>query len=69
VSVKKTKDVRFTFQDAQGALRVVTLHVQHIQEGGRDRISVIASSDGVAIEAQARVSAAAGNKVRTKSRY
>lgn len=68
MSVKKSKDLRFTFQDAQGALRVVTIHVSHVREDGQDRVSVIASSDGVPVEATARVTKAAGNKVRTKSR-
>lgn len=69
MSIKKSKDVRFTFQDAAGALHVVHIQLQHLQEDGRDRVSVIATSDGVPIEATARISRAAGNKVKTKSRY
>jgi len=69
VAIKKTKDVQFTFKDSKGVLRAVHLNVQHHEEGGQDRVSVIVSSDGVPIEATARVSAAAGNKVKTKSRY
>jgi hypothetical protein len=70
VSVKKAKDVRFTFQDEKGQLRVVHLQVQHLRsEAGKDRVTVIATSDGVPIEATARVGKASGNKVKTKSRY
>ena len=69
MSIKKSKDVRFTFQDASGAFRAVVVQVQHLQEKGTDRIAVIATSDGVPIEATARIGAAAGNKVKTKSRY
>jgi hypothetical protein len=69
LSIKKSKDVPFTFKDAKGVLRAVHIQVSHHQEDGKDRISVIATSDGVPIEAAARVTAAAHNKVKTKSRY
>jgi hypothetical protein len=68
VSVKKTKDLRFTFQDVNGTLRVVTLHVRHVQEGGRDRVSVVAASDGVTIETSACVAPTAA-RVKSKSRF
>ncbi len=68
MSVKKTKEVRFTFQDREGALRVVHIQLQHLEESGHDRVAVIATSDGVPIEATARVSGATRNKVKTKSR-
>ncbi len=69
MSVKKTKDIRFTFQDVTGSLRTVTLYVKHIQEGGRDRVSVVAASDGVTIETSASVAPAAGTRVKSKSRF
>ncbi len=69
MSIKKNKEVRFTFQDSKGALRVVHLQIQHHEQDGLDRVAVIATSDGVPIEATARISSARGNKVKTKSRY
>ena len=68
MSIKKSKEINFTFKDASDRIRVVHVQVQHFQEGKVDRVSVIASSDGVAVDATARVSAAAGAKVKTKSR-
>lgn len=69
MSVKKSKDVNFTFQDASRTIRVVAIQVQHFRdEGGKDRVSVIATSDGVPVEATARVSPATKAKVKTKSR-
>lgn len=55
MSLKKAKDYRFTFQDAQGRLRVVHLQAQHFQEGGADRIRLQAITDGVACESEVYV--------------
>ena len=49
MSLKKAKDVNFTFKDAEGKLRVVHVQIQHFQEGSGDRVTVIASSDGVPV--------------------
>ncbi len=69
MSLKKAKDVNFTFKDAAGKIRVVHVQLQHFQEGAKDKVSVIATSDGVAIEATGRVSPGTTTaKVKTKSR-
>ncbi|MBI3726060.1 hypothetical protein HY251_19190 [bacterium] len=66
--MKKAKEVAFTLKDAVGTIRVVHVQLQHFQEGKKDHVKVIATSDGVPVEATARVSAAAHVKVKTKSR-
>ncbi len=47
MSLKKAKDYRFTFEDAQGRLRVVYLQAQHFQEEGQDSVRIQATTDGV----------------------
>ena len=69
MSLRKAKDVNFTFQDASGKIRVVAIQLQHFRgDDGKDRVSVIATSDGVPVEATARISPATHSKVKTKSR-
>jgi hypothetical protein len=68
LGIKKSKEIQFAFQDASGAIRAIHVQVLHLQEKGQDRIQVIATSDGVPIEATARIGASRGNKVKTKSR-
>lgn len=69
MSLKKAKDLNFAFKDGEGRLRVVSIQVQHFRgDDGKDRVSVIATSDGVPVEATARVSSVASTKVKTKSR-
>jgi hypothetical protein len=47
MSLKKAKDYRFTFEDAEGRLRVVYLQAQHFREGSEDRVRIQATTDGV----------------------
>jgi hypothetical protein len=69
MSLKKAKDVNFTFKDASGKIRVVHVQLQHFQEGTTDKVSVIATSDGVPLDATSRVSPeTTHSKVKTKSR-
>ncbi len=68
MSIKKEKDVTFSFKDVHGKIRVVQIQVQHFQEGEKDRVAIIATSDGIPVEAKARQSSTASSKVHTKSR-
>tara|TARA_R110002072_G_scaffold243359_1_gene402329 strand:- start:864 stop:1076 length:213 start_codon:yes stop_codon:yes gene_type:complete len=57
MSLKKAKDYRFTFEDAEGRLRVVYLQAQHFQVEGQDRVRIQATTDGVACESEVYVDA------------
>lgn len=57
MSLKKAKDYRFTFEDAEGRLRVVYLQAQHFQENGKDRVRLQATTDGVECESEIYVDA------------
>lgn len=57
MSLKKARDYRFTFQDAQGNFRVVHLQAQHFQEDGRDRVRIQTTCDGVPLEVESYVDA------------
>jgi len=57
MSLKKAKDYRFTFEDAQGRLRVVYLQAQHFREEGEDRVRLQATTDGVPCESEVYVDA------------
>ncbi len=50
MSVKKSKDLRFTWQDTDGKLRVVHVSVQHAQEDGADEVRVVVTGDGVPLK-------------------
>ena len=57
MSLKKAKDYRFTFEDAEGRLRVVYLQAQHFREGDEDRVRIQATTDGVPCESEIYVDA------------
>lgn len=57
MSLKKAKDYRFTFEDAEGRLRVVYLQAQHFQEEGKDRVRIQATTDGISCESAIYVDA------------
>jgi len=52
VGLKKGKDFRFAWQDADGELRVVVIRAEHHEEDGVDRVTVNVSGDGVPLEAK-----------------
>lgn len=67
MGLKKAKEYRFTFKDAAGALRVVYLQAQHLEEDGRDVVRLQATSDGVPLEVRTFVDPVAHRKVKTPS--
>lgn len=68
MSVKKSRQLQFTFEDAKGKLRVVHVQLVHDREGDRDSVQVIATSDGVPLHAVAHVVPASSTKARAKAR-
>lgn len=52
MSVKKTKELQFTYQDAQGVLRAVVLQLQHQQDADGDRVRVQVVSDHAPVEVE-----------------
>lgn len=52
MTVKKTKELQFTYQAHDGALRAVVLQVQHHQDGGDDRIHVQVVSEHAPVEVE-----------------
>lgn len=50
MSVKKSKDLRFTWQDKDGNLRVVHVSVQHALEDDVDEVRLVVTGDGVPIK-------------------
>lgn len=67
MAVKKSKELSFTLKDAAGALRVVHVQISHDQEGARDKVQIIATSDGVPLDVQGRVGRPTP-RVKTRSR-
>lgn len=68
MGLKKAKELRFTFEDAHGRLRVVYLQVQHMREGTRDEVVVQATSDGVPLVLKSFVDDVSTRVVKTESR-
>lgn len=66
MSVQKSKDMRFTWQDADGKLRVVHVSVQHAQEDGTDEVRLVVTGDGVPIKVDTYVEGV--KPVKTRSR-
>jgi hypothetical protein len=66
MAMKKAREHRFTFEDASGKLRVVHFHVQQHQDGGKDRVSVSITHDGVPLDVETFVEPI--KVVKTKSR-
>jgi hypothetical protein len=66
VSTKKTREHRFTWQDADGNLRVVHLSLVHTREGGKDEVRVAITGDGVPIKVDTFVEEI--KSVKTRSR-
>ncbi len=67
MGIKKARDYRFTFEDAEGALRVVYLQAQQLVEDGVDRIVVQLTSDGVPIETRVFTDDVAHRRVKTQT--
>lgn len=68
MSLKKSKELRFTYQDAQGRMRVVVVQVQHLQEESKDRVQVQITSDGDPVHVSTFVNPEAHKPVKTRSR-
>ena len=66
MSVKKSKDLRFTWQDKDGKLRVVHVVIQHAYEDGSDEVRVVVTGDGVPIQVDTYVESV--KPVKTRSR-
>lgn len=67
MSVKKAKELRFTWQDKDGNLRVVHIHAQHMREGdGGDEVRLQVTSDGVPLKVETFVEPV--KPVKTRSR-
>ncbi|MCW8138820.1 MAG: hypothetical protein KIT58_07940 [Planctomycetota bacterium] len=52
MSVKKSRELRFTYEDADGALRAVVLQVQHQRDGGADKVKVQVLSEHAPVEVE-----------------
>lgn len=52
MTVKKTKELQFTYQDAEGVLRAVVLQLQHQQDANGDRVRVQVVSDHAPVEVE-----------------
>ena len=53
MSVKKSREFRFTWQDKDGALRVVHVHAQHMREGkGDDEVRLHITHDGAPVSVE-----------------
>lgn len=48
MDVRKTRELRFTYQDAAGALRVVHVQAAHLVDRGKDRVRLQVTHDGAA---------------------
>ncbi len=46
MDVKKTREYRFTYQDAAGNFHVVHLQAEQLVEGGKDQVRLQVTHDG-----------------------
>lgn len=53
--VKKARELRFAYEDKDGALRAVVIQVQHIREKGGDRVDVQVVSDHAPVDVRTLV--------------
>ncbi|MCO5171322.1 MAG: hypothetical protein M9894_33895 [Planctomycetes bacterium] len=52
MSVKKSRELRFTFEGADGGLRAVVLQVQHLRDGAADKVKVQVLSEHAPVEVE-----------------
>jgi hypothetical protein len=52
MAIKKTREHRFTYKDADGELRAVLIQVQHDQTKGEDRVKVQVASEHAPVEVE-----------------
>lgn len=65
--VKKARELRFAYEDKDGALRAVVIHVQHVREKGDDRVDVQVVSDHAPVEVRTLVKPALKKAPRARS--
>lgn len=65
--VKKARELRFAYEDKDGALRAVEIHVQHVREKGEDRVDVQVVSDHAPVEVRTLVRPALKKTPRSRS--
>lgn len=68
MGLKKHKEFRFAWQDAEGNLRAVVIQAEHHEQDGTDQITVNITGDGVPIEARVFDQGRDKPVVKTRSR-